>query len=171
MSLARSPLAWILGLTLLSRLAELALAEINTRRLRAQGWREVGAGHYPLVVALHASLLAALALTTPPSRAPIWPLVGLLVILNILRFWTIASLGPYWTTRVLTQDAAPLVKRGPYRFLRHPAYLVATLEVIVLPTIFGDWAIALIWGVGNILVLRRRIGVEDEALAGRRTLG
>lgn len=171
MSLARSPLAWILGLTLLSRLAELAVAEVNTRRLRAEGWREVGAGHYLAIVALHASLLVALALTTPPSRPPVWPLVGLLALLQVGRFWTIATLGRCWTTRVLTRDDAPLVRRGPYRFLRHPAYAVAALEVLVLPLAFSNWPVALVWSAANLLVLRRRIGVEDEALAGRRTLG
>jgi methyltransferase len=169
--LIRSPLVWVLALTVVSRLAELAIAEVNTRRLRAAGWREVGAGHYPLFVALHASLLAAVALAGPLDRRPVWPLVALLGLLQLARAWTIASLGPAWTTRILTRDDAPLTARGPYRWLRHPAYAVAAIEVAVLPLAFGDWAVALVWSIANALLLRRRIRIENAALAPRRAPG
>lgn len=165
------PLVWVLALIIVSRLAEMAVAERNTRRLRAEGWREVGARHYPLFIALHASLLAALALTTPLHRQPAWALVAALAVLQALRFWTIASLGPLWTTRVLTRDDVPLGRRGPYRFIAHPAYMVVSVEVAVLPLAFGNWPVALIWTALNALLLRHRIRIEDAVLAGRRRLG
>lgn len=168
---APPPLAWILGLVVLSRLAELAIAARNAARLKAEGWREAGARHYPLFVLLHASLLAAVAVATPLRRPPVWPLVGVLALLQVLRFWTIASLGREWTTRVLARDDAPLTRRGPYRFMRHPAYMIAAVEVAVLPLAFRDWAIALAWTAMNAALLRHRIRVEDAALAVRRALG
>jgi methyltransferase len=166
-----APLVWVLALIVGSRLIELAIAELNTRRLRAQGWREVGAGHYPLFIALHASLLAAVALTTPLHRQPLWALVGVLALLQFARFWTIASLGRFWTTRILTRDDIPLRAEGPYRLLRHPAYAIVTIEVAVLPLAFGETAIALIWSALNALLLWRRIRLENAALAPRRALG
>jgi methyltransferase len=165
------PLVWVLALIVLSRLAELAVSARNTRRLRADGWREAGARHYPLFVLLHGSLLATLALTTPLRRQPSWFLVGVLVGLQVLRVWTIASLGPQWTTRVLTRDGEPLVRRGPYRFAPHPAYMIAAVEIAVLPLAFGNWPVALVWTALNALLLRHRIRVETAALAGRRTTG
>jgi methyltransferase len=168
---APAPLVWILALVVASRLAELAVAAVNTRRLRAEGWREVGARHYPLFIALHASLLAVVALTTPLDRRPVWVLVAVLAVLQVLRFWTVASLGRLWTTRVLTRDGEPLVRRGPYRFLAHPAYMIAGVEVAVLPLAFLNWPVALIWTALNVILLRHRIRLEDAALAGRRKLG
>jgi methyltransferase len=168
--LTTSPLVWVLALIVVSRLAELTIAEVNTRRLRADGWREVGAGHYPLFVALHASLLVAIAATTPLHRQPIWSLIAILAGLQAARVWTIASLGRQWTTRILTGEDASLVTRGPYRWMRHPAYAVAAIEVAVLPLAFGDWIIALAWSAANALLLRHRIAIENAALAPRRRL-
>jgi methyltransferase len=169
--LITSPLAWVLALIVVSRLAELTIAEVNTRRLRADGWREVGARHYPLFVVLHGSLLVAIAVATPLHRQPIWGLVGILAGLQAVRFWTIASLGGLWTTRIITRDGARLGASGPYRWMRHPAYAVAAIEVAVLPLAFGDWVIALAWSTANALLLRHRIAVENAALAPRQAAG
>lgn len=159
---------FILGLVVLQRLAELALAQRNTRRLLAKGAVEVGRGHYPLIVALHAAWIAVLALTVPADAPASWPLLGLFLVLQAARIWVIASLGPYWTTRIITLTAAPLVRRGPYRWLRHPNYLVVVLEIAVLPLAFGAVWIALVFSLLNAVLLWHRIRVEAEALAGRR---
>jgi methyltransferase len=163
-----TPLVWILGLVTVQRLAELPLAASNTRRLLARGGREVGAGHYPLFILLHASWLIAIATLTPLDTVPIWPLIGLFVMLQLARLWVLTTLGPYWTTRIITLDGAPTTKRGPYRFVRHPNYWVVVGEIAVLPLAFHDWAIAAVWSVLNALLLRHRIGVEDSVLAERR---
>ncbi|HEY2661401.1 MAG TPA: isoprenylcysteine carboxylmethyltransferase family protein [Caulobacteraceae bacterium] len=167
MTLLRSPLVWILGLVALQRLAELTLAAFNTRRLLAKGAREVGSGHYPLFVLLHASWLVAIALAVPIDAKPNWLVIGVFVLLQLTRIWVIAALGPYWTTRIITLDDAPLVRRGPYRFVRHPNYWVVVGEIAVLPLAFGAWPIALIWSLLNAGLLRHRIRVETLALSDR----
>jgi methyltransferase len=167
MTVLERPLVWILGLVVIQRLVELALASSNTRRLLARGGREVGRAHYPLFILLHASWLLAIAATTPLSVKPIWPLIGVFAILQLGRVWVIATLGPYWTTRIITLDGAPVVRAGPYRFVRHPNYWVVTSEIAVLPLAFHDWAITVAWSVLNALLLRHRIGVENAAIAPR----
>jgi methyltransferase len=162
-----SPLVSILALIIASRLIEMAISACNTRRLRAGGWREVGARHYPLFVLLHVSLLTTIAITTPLDRQPVWPLIGVLGLLQFLRVWTIGSLGRGWTTRIMTLDGAPLTVAGPYRFVRHPAYAIVTIEVAVLPLAFGDWLVALVWSGLNLLLLRHRIAVENLAIMAR----
>jgi methyltransferase len=169
LSLARSPLAWVLALVALQRLAELALASANTRRLLARGGREVGRRHYPLFILLHGSWLIAIALTTPLSTRPVWPLIGVFVGLQALRVWVVATLGPYWTTRIITLDGAPIVRGGPFRFVRHPNYWVVTGEIALLPLAFWNWPVALVWSVLNALLLRHRIRVEMAGLAPRET--
>jgi methyltransferase len=166
-TLLHSPLVWILGLVAAERLAELALAGLNTRRLLARGAREAGRAHYPLFMALHGSWLVAIAVTTPIDVRPYWPLVWAFLGLQLLRVWVIATLRSYWTTRIITLDGAPLVRGGPFRFVRHPNYLVVVAEIAVLPLAFGDWPVAVVWSILNALLLRHRIRIEMTALSGR----
>ncbi len=164
MNLMQSPLVWVLVLVAAQRLIELAIAARNTQRLLERGWREVGQAHYPLFILLHASWLIAIAVTTPIDTRPVWLLIGIFAILQMLRVWVVATLGPYWTTRVITHDQAPLVSSGPFRYVRHPNYWVVVGEIAILPLAFGDWEIAVIWSILNASLLRYRIGIERNAL-------
>ncbi len=159
---------WIVVLVAAQRLAELVHGERNARRLLAEGGREVGARHYPLFAILHGGWLAALFFLVPRD-APIHaaPLAVYVLLLGV-RMWATASLGRFWTTRVITLPGAPLVATGPYRLMRHPNYLVVAAEVAVLPMAFGAFEIALAFTVPNLLLLRHRIRIEDAALAARR---
>lgn len=148
------------------RLAELVLARRNTARLLAEGAVEHGAGHYPLIVALHAAWLLALLLRAPGPVAPVW--LAAFLLLQAGRVWVLASLGRYWTTRIITVPEAPLVRRGPYRWLRHPNYLVVALEIPALALALGlPWEAAG-FGLANAAVLAWRIRIEEQALALRR---
>lgn len=157
-------------LVALQRLAELVLARRNTRRLLANGAREIGAGHYPLFMLLHGGWLVALFVLTPADAEVLWPLLGLFVLLQLGRIWVVASLGPYWTTRILTVPGVGLVRRGPYRLVRHPNYWIVAAEIAVLPLAFGQWPIALAFSLLNAALLAWRIRLEDAALAPRRAI-
>lgn len=151
---------------ILQRLAELALARRNTARLLAHGAVEHGAAHYPLIVALHASWLAAIAAFGWDQPVhPIW--LVLFVILQAARLWVLASLGPRWTTRIIVLDK-PLVARGPYRLIPHPNYAVVVAEIFVAPMVLGLWPVALIFTALNAAVLTIRIRAENRALADLR---
>ncbi len=163
-----SALYVILALVACQRLAELVLARRNTRRLLARGGVEVGAGHYPLMVALHAGWLLAMALLIAPKTPLSVPLLTLYGLLQLARLWVQATLGRYWTTRIVIVADAPLIQGGPYRFLRHPNYAVVVAEIAVLPLIFRAWEIAAVFSTLNLLLLRHRVRVEDAALAARR---
>jgi methyltransferase len=165
------PLWWVLALVMAQRLGELALASANTRRLLARGGREAGRGHYPLFVLLHASWLLAIALTVPPEREPNRGLLLVFLVLQIARVWVVATLGPFWTTRVITVPDAPLVRRGPFRLVRHPNYWIVGAEILVLPLAFGAVWVGLVWTVLNALLIRHRVSVEERALAPRAAAG
>ena len=160
----------ILALVAAQRLGELILAQRNTRALLSRGGQEIGSGHYPLFVLLHASWLAAIAIFLPRPTLISWPLLGVYLVLQILRIWTVSSLGPYWTTRIITMPQAPLVRRGPYRFVRHPNYLVVIGEIAVLPLVFGEVAVAIVFSILNAALLTWRIRAENAVLAPRRAL-
>lgn len=153
---------------LLQRGAELVLARRNTRRLLARGAVEHGAGHYPLIVALHAAWLLAICLwgaSRPVS--PGW--LAAFALLQLGRFWVLASLGPRWTTRIIVLPQ-PLVARGPFRWLRHPNYTVVVAEIAVAPMVLGLVWVAVVFSVLNALVLWVRIRAENAALASLRPL-
>ncbi|MGF1609301.1 MAG: isoprenylcysteine carboxyl methyltransferase family protein [Kiloniellales bacterium] len=158
----------IVLLVALQRLGELLYAARNTRLLLQQGGREFGAGHYPLLVLLHGGWLLTLLIAVPASTTANWWLLALFALLQVGRIWVIASLGRFWTTRIITLPEAPLVRRGPYRVLRHPNYLIVALEIPLLPLAFGAWQIALAFALANLALLAWRIHVEERALAPRR---
>lgn len=160
---------WIvLVLVALQRGIELLYARRNERRLLARGGIEVGASHYPFIVALHAAWLASMAIFIPPATPPNWWLLAAFAVLQAGRVWIIVSLGPYWTTRVVTVPGAILVNHGPYRFMRHPNYAVVAAEIAVLPLAFGAVTIAIVFTLLNAAVLALRIHVEDASLDRRR---
>ena len=156
----------ILGLVTLQRLAELVLARRNTTRLLAQGAREAAAGHYPLIVALHAAWLVGLwylVLARGPVRVD-WAWLAVFIVLQALRVWVIATLGPRWTTRIIVLPGAPLVTTGPYRFMSHPNYLVVAGEILALPLCFGLVWYGIVFSLLNAMVLWIRIRAEAAAL-------
>lgn len=159
-----STLWLVLLLVAVQRTVELFYARRNERRLLARGGVETGASHYPLVVLLHAAWLVAMAVSIPPQTPPNWWLIGIFALLQAARVWVIASLGPYWTTRVVTIPGTTLVRRGPYRFLRHPNYAIVAAEIAVLPLAFGAVTIAVAFTLLNAALLTWRIRVEDRAL-------
>jgi methyltransferase len=156
----------VLGLVTLQRLGELLLARRNTRRLLARGAYEVGASHYPLIVALHALWLAGLwLLAWDRAINLIW--LAVFIGLQALRVWVIATLGGRWTTRIIILPGAPLVRGGPYRLMSHPNYAVVAGEMAVLPLAFGLPLYGLIFFLLNAAVLTLRLSVEAKALAAR----
>jgi methyltransferase len=157
----------VLALVVLQRVAELSYAQRNTARLLERGGVEVGASHYPLVVLLHAAWLIAMAVLIPPAAVPNWWLIGVYAGLQGLRLWTVVSLGPYWTTRVIAVADAPLVRRGPYRYFRHPNYAIVCAEIAVLPLAFGAVEIAIVFSILNAALLSWRIRIEDRSLIQR----
>lgn len=161
--------ALLLALVTAERLGELWLARRNTTALIAAGAVEHAPGHYPLIVLLHTAWLAGLWLLA--WSAPInmfW--LGIFLILQILRVWTLGTLGPRWTTRIIVQPGAPLVARGPYKWISHPNYVVVVGEIAVLPLCLGLPWYALAFSLANAAVLTIRIRAENAALAGTRHL-
>lgn len=155
----------ILAAVTAQRLGELVVARRNTRRLLALGGREHGAAHYPLIVALHAAWLGGLWVLAP-GREILWGWLVAYVGLEVLRAWTLASIGRRWTTRIITVPGETLVRRGPYALVPHPNYLVVVGEIAVLPMVFGLTWYAIAFSAANALVLAVRLRAETRALRG-----
>ena len=157
------PAVAILGFVTLQRVSEIPIARANTKRLLKQGAHEVAPGHFPALVALHAAWLAALWLQAP-GRPVHLPFLALFALLQALRIWTLRTLGTRWTTRIIVVPGEQLVAGGPYRFVRHPNYLVVIGEIAVLPLVFGLWQTTLLFSLLNAVILAVRVRAEDRAL-------
>lgn len=157
------------SLAVLQRICELEIAKKNAEWMKRQGGQEVGKEHYPLIVGIHflffVGILVEIFLyhATPPS----WWLIPFIVFVwaQILRYWSICSLGRFWNTRIWVLPDAPIERKGPYRFMRHPNYIAVMIELLVFPLIFGAYLTCIIVTFVNTLVLvLLRIPMEEQAL-------
>ncbi len=152
------------------RLLELRVARTNAAWSRKQGGREYGRGHYPVMVVLHTGLLAGCLLEVPLAHRSFlpalgWPMIAVVLATQALRWWCITTLGPHWNTRIIVVPQAPLVRAGPYRWMRHPNYLAVAAEGVALPLVHSAWVTAVVFTVANAALLTVRIRAEDRALA------
>jgi methyltransferase len=140
--------------------------------MASQGFseKESSTGMRAMVV-LHACWYVTMILesTLLPRSIPYSvQLVALAIFLGaqLLRFWTLRTLGMYWNISVMTTDeAAPrFVSDGPYRFIRHPNYLVVITELATLPLLGGALLTSVCFTALNALLLRRRIALEEAHL-------
>lgn len=147
----------------IQRLLELKLSRRNERRLRARGAVERGRDHYPLMVALHALWLVSTA-AEGHRRKPGRSALAAFLAVQPLRYWAIAALGENWNTRILVVPGERLIRRGPYRYIKHPNYLVVATEVLAFPLVFGARKTALVFSILNAALLADRISEEERAL-------
>jgi len=154
----------VLLLVTLQRLGELGLAQYNTKKLVARGAIEVGASHYPFVVAVHAAWLITLWILGRDQAVNLSALT-LFVVLQGLRVWIIATLGSRWTTRIIVLRGEPLITSGPYRYLAHPNYAVVAAEIAILPLALHLPVTALVFTLLNTAVLFIRIRAESRVLS------
>jgi methyltransferase len=160
----------LIGLVVLERLAELAVARRNLAWARSKGGVEYGRRHYPWIVTAHVALLVAAPaevwlLGRPFLPALGWPMLAIVLLAQALRWWCITTLGRQWNTRVVVVPGLPLVTGGPYRWMRHPNYVAVVAEGLALPLVHTAWLTALVFTAVNAVLLAIRITVEDAALA------
>lgn len=158
----------VLIYVVVQRLLELPYSNANTKRLLAEGGKEYGAKHYPLFILLHGGWLIAIAVFARPAPLPTAWLLAAFFLSQIFRFWTLFSIGRWWTTRIISAPHFPRVKRGPYLLMSHPNYTVVVIEVAVLPLLFGAPIVAILFSILNAGLLWWRIRIEGEVLEERK---
>lgn len=151
------------------RLLELVVSRRNAAWSIAHGGKEFGHGHYPAMVSMHALLLVACVVEVWALRRPFigwlgWPMVAVVVLSTVVRWWCVAVLGKHWNPRLIVIPNAPLVRRGPYRWLHHPNYTAVAAEVAALPLVHSAWLTAIVFSIANAVILNVRIRMENTAL-------
>lgn len=164
-----TPFFLLTGLVISQRLAELLIARRNAIWMRAQGAKEVGQRHYRFAVMMHIAFFVSLITEVMVFRRTAmewwWIPLTAFILAQGLRYWCIASLGRFWNTRILVLPGAKVVRRGPYRFFRHPNYLAVVVEILAIPLVFQAYLTAVVFSALNLLFLTIRIPAEEKALS------
>lgn len=159
----------LLLLLALERILELVVSRRHIRWALEQGGRELGREHFGFMTILHVSFLVACAAEVVALKRPFypllgWPMLGLALAAQALRYWSIFALGRFWSVRVVVVPGSSPVTRGPYRYIRHPNYLAVIIEGLAVPLIHAAWITAAAFSALNGLLLRVRIRCEEAAL-------
>lgn len=158
----------IIAIVILQRLIEVIIAKRNEQILIRLGAYEVGASHYPYMIALHVSFFISIIaefVFFNKSISPLFPyLFACFLLVQVLRFWCLRSLGIFWNTKIIVLPGSQVVKKGPYHYFRHPNYLVVCCEIFLLPVMFRAYVTAIIFTILNTIILSIRIPLEEKAL-------
>jgi len=161
--------ATFISLLIIQRLVELFWARRNYRSMMAAGGYEVGASHYPLVVGVHLLFFTLLVFEVLAGQRPLpswWPIpAAVFMMAQVMRAWCLIALGKFWNTRIVVLPGAVPVTNGPYRWIRHPNYLVVCIELLTVPLMFGAYFTACLISLLNAGVMIIRIRAEERALA------
>lgn len=162
------PFLIFISVLIIQRLLELGIARKNEKWMKEQGAREFGMKHYQYIVLMHALFFVVLVfekVSFSRELSAFWPLLGVLfVCAQMIRVWTISSLGRYWNTKIIVLPNVEVVRKGPYRLIKHPNYLVVSIELLVVPMIFGAYFTACLFTLLNVFMLSIRIPAEEKAL-------
>ncbi|HZX14117.1 MAG TPA: isoprenylcysteine carboxylmethyltransferase family protein [Thermodesulfobacteriota bacterium] len=153
---------------ILQRLTELLIAKRNERILKAQGGIEFDKNGYRVIVIMHVAFFVSLIcekVFLSRMLNSYWIIFAALFgVAQFLRYWAIKSLGVYWNTKILVLPTHKLVNTGPYKYLRHPNYIAVVIEFAVIPLIFSCYLTAFVFSLINLILLRRRIKIEESAI-------
>lgn len=159
---------FLISFVIAQRVVELVVARRNERWMKEQGAIELGAGHYGWMVMMHVAFFVALIaeILLLHRQPPSWVAVPFVIFFcaQAIRIWALWSLGRFWNTKILVLPGASVVRRGPYRFIRHPNYFVVTVELLALPLVFQAYWTALLFTLLNVVILSVRIPMEERAL-------
>ncbi len=155
------------SLIILLRIGELILSKRNEKWLLQNGAVEYGQKHYPFIVALHVLFIISLIIEYSMKRTVSYSSFLLVLFFLLLAFktWVILSLGKFWNTKIYRIANYPLIKKGLYRYFKHPNYMIVIIEIAVIPLIFDLYFTAVIFTLFNAILLSVRIKEENKALS------
>jgi methyltransferase len=155
-------------LIILQRMVELVIAKRNEHRMKSQGAMEFGKEHYRWIVLVHSLFFVSYILEVlilHKQLSPVWPVVlALLLMTQAARVWALMSLGMFWNTKIIVLPNAKVVRKGPYRYIKHPNYVIVAAEFLLIPLLFQAYVTAILFSILNAVILAVRIPAEEKAL-------
>src|SRR5699024_611241 len=165
---------WMWGLILFiitQRLVEIKIANSNEKWMMAKGGVKIGEEHYKWFVLLHClfflSIMLEVGFQSDQAHSLNVYLFSIFNAAQLGRVWCITTLGRFWNTKIIVLPRVALIKKGPYKYVKHPNYIIVAIELFVIPLLFGAYITTVIFPILHLLLLRIRIPSEEKALAIR----
>jgi methyltransferase len=148
------------------RAGELLLSKRNEKWLLQNGAVEYGENHYPFIVTLHILFIISLIVEYSIRQTASYSLILLAFYFSLIatKAWVILSLGKFWNTKIYHIPNTPLIKIGPYKYLKHPNYIIVIGEIAVIPLAFHLYYTAVTFTLLNMIMLFIRIKEENKTL-------
>lgn len=150
------------------RFIELYIAKRNEMWMKSRGGMEKGAKHYKLFILLHCLFFLSMILEATLDDHHLtginYFLLSIFFLTQIVRIWCIQTLGKFWNTKVIVLPGVSLIKKGPYKYVKHPNYIIVAVELFVIPFLVGANITAVVFPILHVLLLRVRIPREEKAL-------
>ncbi|MEI8278734.1 MAG: isoprenylcysteine carboxylmethyltransferase family protein [Bacteroidota bacterium] len=155
-----------LSFIILQRLSELLIAKRNEKWLLKNGAIEYGKAHYPVIVLMHTLFFVSMIIeyNAIPDKTIDTPFLIVCIILILTKAWVIGSLGNYWNTKIFRIPNTALVKKGAYKYVKHPNYIIVVCELAAIPLVFHLYYTAIIFSLLNALMLSVRLREENKIL-------
>jgi methyltransferase len=163
--------AWILIIFIIGqRLVELVIAKNNEKWMKERGGIEAGGEHYKWFIYLHTLFFLCVMVEVFMKGNTLdvgfnYLYFVVFVAAQLARFWCIYSLGRFWNTKIIVLPRVALIKKGPYKYVKHPNYIIVAVELFIIPMLFGAYLSAIVFPILHIILLRIRIPAEEKALA------
>ena len=163
-------ITWLLiFLVLAQRISELIISRRNELKLMQAGAKELDRNGYRLLIGMHVAFFISMILEVTILKKGLngWWIFLVLIFLaaQVLRYGAMASLGIYWNTKILVAPNHPIIRKGPYKLLRHPNYIAVVMELAVIPLMFSCYITSVVFTLLNAIMMSRRMRIETAALS------
>ncbi|MFD2045822.1 isoprenylcysteine carboxyl methyltransferase family protein [Ornithinibacillus salinisoli] len=160
---------WILIICIIcQRIVELFIAKSNEKWMKARGGVERGEEHYKWFIYLHGlffiTTVVEVMINGRPSHQLNYFLFFIFIVAQFGRIWCIYSLGRFWNTKIIVLPRVALIRKGPYKYVKHPNYIIVAIELFTIPMLLGAYFSAIIFPILHILLLKIRVPSEEKAL-------
>ena len=101
------------------------------------------------------------------ARLPVFFIgVALMILGSLLRRWCFRTLGEYFTGDVKARADQPVIRTGPYYYVRHPSYTAGIMMFTGIGLALGSWFSFLLISIASIATYWYRVTIEERALLG-----
>lgn len=165
-----SPFYLLFIFVIAQRMIELRIASSNERWMKDRGGVEIGEAHHKWFIIVHLLFFIAVFCEYQVKfmKFDVLPFYSIFftafIIAQLGRIWCIYSLGRFWNTKIIVLPKVALIKKGPYKYIKHPNYLIVFIELLVIPLMFGLYITALLFPFFHLLLLTIRVPLENDAL-------
>ena len=153
---------------IVQRISELILAKKNEKYLKSNGAVEYDKKGYKYIVLMHnlffISVITEFVFLGRQLNEYWQVLLIIFICTQVLRYWAIFTLGKRWNTKILVLPNTEPIRSGLYKHLKHPNYIAVIIEIVIIPLLFSCYYTAVVFSILNLIVLQRRIRIEEEAL-------